>query len=321
MAAWEAWGTECFRRLIGDYSLAVWEPNRRTLTMAKDFIGVRYLYYEILPEGMRGGARSHDELGDAEPPSGPCIWWCSRLEPLILLSGRQYDINEEYIAGYFAFHPANHITPYVGVDALPAGHYVQIRNGQKKLVQYWHFDPDRRITYKTDGEYEEHFRHVFFQSVKRRLRTDAPIVAGLSGGRDSSAIVCVADELILKGEAETPRLDTYSRYDEDEPFGNDKPYLTIVEQKRGRTGHHFGHGKSDSSTLITPTSNPARRHLQLLDLDCFSAHPGINQSGAESVQQRMEFMKGNGYRIILAGIGGDEFTGGVPYCISELAGL
>src|SRR5882762_580391 len=127
MAAWEAWGTECFRRLIGDYSLAVWEPNRRTLTMAKDFIGVRYLYYEILPEGMRGGARSHDELGDAEPPSGPCIWWCSRLEPLILLSGRQYELNEEYIAGYFAFHPANHITPYIGVDALPAGHYIQIR--------------------------------------------------------------------------------------------------------------------------------------------------------------------------------------------------
>jgi len=314
MAAWEAWGTECFKKLIGDYSLAVWEPNSRTLTMAKDFIGVRYLYYEILPEGTRGGARSSGDLGDAQPPSGPCVWWCSRLEPLILLSGRQYDINEEYIAGYFVFHPANHITPYVGVDALPAGHYVQIRNGKKKLVQYWHFDPDKRIRYKTDAEYEERFRQVFFQSVKRRLRADAPVVAGLSGGRDSSAIVCVADELIARGEAEAPRLDTYSRYDEEDPFQDDKRYLTIVEQKRGRSGHHVSPIRIESAFSVT-------RRLRPLDSHYFSAHPGIDHDGAEGVQKRMEFMKANGYRIILAGIGGDEVTGGVPYCISELADL
>jgi len=331
MGAWEAWGTDCFKRLIGDYSLAVWEPSSRTLTMAKDFIGVRYLYYEILPEGIRSGGRSNGELGDAQPPSGPSVWWCSRLEPLILLSGRQYDLNEEYIAGYFAFHPANHITPYMGVDALPAGHYVQIRNGQKKLVQYWHFDPDKRIRYKTDAEYEEQFRQVFFQSVKRRLRADAPVVAGLSGGRDSSAIVCVADEIIARGEAETPRLDTYSRYDEEEPFGNDKPYLTIVEQKRGRAGHHFGHDKADSAPSstrrsFTPTGveepfATTHNRLRPLDLDYFSAHPGIDQWGAEAVRKRLEFMKLNGYRIILSGVGGDEVTGGVPYCISELADL
>jgi len=319
MAAWEAWGTECFKKLIGDYSLAVWEPNSRTLTLAKDFIGVRYLYYEILPEGTRGGARSDPQLGDAEPPSGPCVWWCSRLEPLILLSGRHYELNEEYIAGYFAFHPASHLTPYIGVDALLAGHYAQIHNGRKKLVQYWNFGPDKRIRYKNDAEYEEHFRHVFFQSVKRRLRADSPVVAGLSGGRDSSAIVCVADELIAKGEAEAPRLDTYSRYDEEEPFGNDKPYLTIIEQKRGRTGHHFGQDK-----IVIPNAaegSASLRHLRPLDLDCFSAHPGISQGTAEAIQERMKFMKLNKYRIILSGIGGDEVTGGVPYCISELADL
>src|SRR5262249_30683875 len=147
--------------------------------------------------------------------------------------------------------------------------------------QYWHFDPDKRITYKTDAEYEEHFRQVFFQSVKRRLRADAPVVAGLSGGRDSSAIVCVADELIARGEAETPRLDTYSRYDEQEPFGNDKPYLTIVEQKRGRTGRHFGKVKSDPSELVTRHSPLAASESQLrpLSLDCFSGHPGVDQGG------------------------------------------
>jgi len=342
MAAWEAWGTECFKRLIGDFSLAVWEPSSRTLTMAKDFIGVRYLYYEVLLEGTGGTWERYPyltpESGAGQPLKGPCVWWCSRLEPLILYSGRQYEINEEYIAGYFAFHPANHLTPYVGVDALPAGHYVQIRKGQKKLVQYWHFDPDKRIRYKTDTEYEEHFRQVFFQSVKRRLRSDSPIVAGLSGGRDSSAIVCVADEIIAKGESKTPRLDTYSRYAEDEPFQDDYRYLTIVEQKRGRTGHHItsdedvisptsvslrGEESNAEGPLVylAPSGATATKRLRPLDTDYFSAHRGISYSGAEGILHRMRFMKANGYRIILSGIGGDEVTGGVPYCVSELADL
>src|SRR5882762_7817945 len=68
MAAWEAWGTDCFKRFIGDFSLAVWNRQNKTLTLAKDFIGVRYLYYEVLPEGVRGGARGDPELGGAEPP-------------------------------------------------------------------------------------------------------------------------------------------------------------------------------------------------------------------------------------------------------------
>lgn len=379
MAAWEAWGTDCFQRLIGDFSLAVWNHRERTLTLAKDFIGVRYLYYEILPEGVRGGSRRDPELGDAEPPSGPGVWWCSRLEPLILLSGRQYEINEEYIAGYFAFHPANHITPYVGVHALPAGHYVEIRlphgsgsqvrlssetdTGRRTwlksrrvsksvilpalsgaegseartpsassntdhgspvtLTQYWHFDPEKRITLKSDAEYEEHFRHLFFQSVKRRLRADAPVVAGLSGGRDSSAIVCVADELLAHGQAACPRLDTYSRYSPGEPFQDDHKYLTIVEQKRGRVGQHFGDEKSDSSELAARHSPLATspKPFRPLELNCFSAHPGIDRGGAEGVQGRMEYMQTNSYRVILAGVGGDEMTGGVPNSVSELSDL
>jgi asparagine synthase (glutamine-hydrolysing) len=315
MAAWEAWGTECFKRLIGDFCVAVWNHDERTLTLAKDFVGVKYLYYEILPEGARGGERESEDLRDAETPRGPSVWWCSRLEPLILLSGRQYDLNGEYVAGYFTFHPANRLTPYVGVDALPAGHYVQIRNGQKELVQYWHFDPDKRIQYKSNSEYEEHFRHLFFQSLKRRLRADAPVVAGLSGGRDSSAIVCVADELIARGEVETPHLDTFSRYAEGEPFQDDHRYLVIVEQKRGRTGHHL---VSNSKSPAAPSTT---RRLRPLEMDCFAAHPGVNQRGAEGMQNRMDFMKAHGYRVILAGIGGDEVTGGVPNCISGLADL
>ena len=77
------------------------------------------------------------------------------------------------------------------------------------------------------------------EAVRRRLRSDSPILAELSGGMDSSSIVCMADTIIARGNAETPRLDTLSYYDDSEPNWNERPYFTKVEEKRGRTGCHI----------------------------------------------------------------------------------
>ena len=92
----------------------------------------------------------------------------------------------------------------------------------------------REFVIGSDAEYEEHFRSVFAQSVRRRLRSDSPILAELSGGMDSSSIVCMADEIISRGQLATPRLDTLSYYDDSEPNWNERPYFSQVEEKRGR---------------------------------------------------------------------------------------
>ena len=107
------------------------------------------------------------------------------------------------------------------------------------IERFWRFSPKSRIRYKTDAEYEEHFRHVFRQSVQRRLRSDSPILAELSGGLDSSSIVCMADDILAKEGAETPRLDTLSYYDKSEPSGDDWIYFQKIEAKRGRVGIHI----------------------------------------------------------------------------------
>ena len=79
---------------------------------------------------------------------------------------------------------------------------------------------------------------------------------------DSSSIVCMADTIIARGAAETPRLDTISYYDDSEPNWNERPYFTKVEEKRGRTGCHIDVGyarilSSLSSTAITSRPLPA----------------------------------------------------------------
>jgi asparagine synthase (glutamine-hydrolysing) len=160
--AYDRWGTDCFSRLIGDWALAVWDGRVPSLTLAKDFLGVRQLYYSI----------DRDR-----------IMWSTILDPIVLLSERRFLLSEEYIAGWLSFNPAAHLTPYVGVHSVPPSSYVLLSPGKRTVKKYWDFNPAKRIVYQTDREYEDHFRTVFAEVIRRRLRTDSPILAELSGRR------------------------------------------------------------------------------------------------------------------------------------------
>jgi len=223
-AANDRWGTDCFSKLIGDWAVSIWNPNSRSLVLAKDPVGTRHLYYSF--------ERAH-------------VTWGTILDPLVLLSGRTFQLNQEYIAGSLSFFPAAHLTPYAGIHSVPPSCFVLLRPGNCSIKKYWDFDPGKRIVYSTDAQYEEHFRFVFGQAVRRRLRSERPVLAELSGGMDSSSIVCMADTMLTHGTGEAPRLDTLSYYDDSEPNWNERPYFTKVEEKRGRTGCHIDISKQD----------------------------------------------------------------------------
>ena len=178
------------------WALTIWNPQDRMFILAKDFIGTRHLYYLLDKNEIR---------------------WSTILDPLVLLAGHTFQLNEVYLAGCLVGHPGAHITPYIGIDAVPPSCYVLITGDEKKICKYWDFDSTKQIVYKTNAEYEEHFRTVFAEAVRRRLRSDSPILSDLSGGMDSSSIVCMADRLIQQGNATPPRLDTVSYYDNSEP--------------------------------------------------------------------------------------------------------
>jgi asparagine synthase (glutamine-hydrolysing) len=287
-AAYEEWGTDCFAKLIGDWALIIWEPQDRSLILAKDPIGTRHLYYSL----------DKDRIA-----------WSTILDPLVLFAGKTFALCEEYIAGWFSFFPAAHLTPYIGIHSVPPSSSVHIRPGKHTTSKYWDFDPGKRIRYHTDAEYEEHFRAVFAEAVRRRLRSDSPILAELSGGMDSSSIVCMADTIIARGTAETPRLDTVSYYDDSEPNWNERPYFTKVEEKRGRTGTRIDVGKQELFKLE-------------FDNDRFAATPGSGGGRpSEASRQFATCMTSQGNRVVLSGIGGDEVMGGVPTPIPELEDL
>jgi asparagine synthase (glutamine-hydrolysing) len=287
-AAYETSGSDCFGMLIGDWALSLWDPYTGSLILAKDPIGTRHLYYSF----------------DSKQ-----VTWSTILDPLVLLAGKTFTLCEEYIAGWFSFFPAAHLTPYLGIHSVPPSSSVLLRPGKHTVRKYWDFDPDKRIRYSTDAEYGEHFRAVFAEAVCRRLRSDSPILAELSGGMDSSSIVCMADTIIARSATETPRLDTLSYYDDSEPNWNERPYFTKVEEKRGRTGCHI-----DASSV-------QQIGLGLGESDHFAATPASGSRPNEASRQFAACMASQGNRVVLSGIGGDEVTGGVPTPTPELEDL
>ncbi len=108
----------------------------------------------------------------------------------------------------------------------------------------------------------------------------------------------MADDILAKEGAQAPRLDTVSYYDPKEPRADDWPHFTRVEKMRGRTGFHIDSGRYyPSFSLGFPT---------------FVTLPGSLGSEYEFDAERFELIKTRGYKVMLSGIGGDEFLGGVP---------
>lgn len=285
--AYGRWGIDAFRRIKGDWALTVWNPKTRSLLLAKDPIGTRPLFYSLTPRTLK---------------------WSSSLDWLVQNSDASLALNYEYLAGWLTFFPAADLTPYCGILAVPPACFVEVQSGRAVIRKYWEFLPQTLLRYRTDFEYEEHFRSVFTSSIRRRLRSSQPILAELSGGVDSSSIVCVADALLTHERGLSPRLDTLSYYDDSEPNWNERPYFSLVEAKRGRKGLHV---QIDHSQDLAP----------LFEDHSFAAVPAdLGRTSGIQVHLAAVFQSQN-YDCILSGVGGDEFTGGVPTPIPELADI
>ena len=277
-AAFDRWDSECFRRIVGDWAVTIWRPEEKELIFASDFMGVRHTFYYLRPDQIR---------------------WSSDITPLVQLAGVRFHVDDEFVAGYLAHNPDGHSTPYREIREVPPGHFVRVRPGETRTERFWRFSPRTKIRYKTDGDYEEHFRHVFRESVRRRLRSDSPVLAELSGGLDSSSIVCMADDILAKEGADAPHLDTISYYDKTEPRGDDWIYFLRIEEKRGRAGIHIDGSKMAKSSGA----------LEFREFFPFPGALGVNNDLGD---ERAETVSKSGCRVVLSGLGGDEFMGGIP---------
>jgi asparagine synthase (glutamine-hydrolysing) len=285
LAAFNRWEEECFSRLVGDWALALWSWKDKSLYLARDHAGTRSLYFR------HGKSR---------------LVWSTYLDTFQQDNGR-LRLSEDYAACYLASQHIGNLTPYEGILSVPPAHYLIVRNDI--AVRHTHWTPMARgvIRYNSDEEYEAHFLALFSQSVERRTGPGAPILAQLSGGMDSTAIVCMSDHLRRSVDPDSEILDTISFYDDSEASLNERTYFSVTETHRGRVGTHIN--SAFSQRTFEPHDVEAGIYLL----------PGADSFSIQQERRLRDVYLKCGYRSILSGIGGDEVLGGVPTAFPELA--
>ena len=112
-------------------------------------------------------------------------------------------------------------------------HSLTVTREGARLQRYWDIDPGHQIRYRSDGEYAEHFRELFFEAVRCRLRSTRPIAALLSGGLDSSSIVCAAESIRKSTKTVQPPLETFSMVFDRLSSCDERPFMDEVLRRYG----------------------------------------------------------------------------------------
>ena len=172
MSAWEQWREGCFEHLLGDYALAVWDRVDRKLTLARDPLGTRPLYYH---------------RGDG------FLAFASMAKGLHALPAIPRAPDEGRVANELALLPESGSQSFfAGIDRVEPGHFVIAKAGG--VTSYRHWDPHPPLLRLGGPDaYAEAMREYLDAAVKARLRgAGATVAAHLSSGLDSSAVATSA---------------------------------------------------------------------------------------------------------------------------------
>jgi asparagine synthase (glutamine-hydrolysing) len=269
LGAYEVWSEDCPLHILGDFAFALWDGRRRQLFCARDPIGARMLYYHHDARSFRFASVASALLADGE----------IRREPNLTLM-------QLYLLG--KHNP--HESLFKGISRLPPAQRLVLRDGSRHTGRYWDPTPKTTIRYKSDEEYAEHFRALFGESVRARLRSHRPVGSTLSGGLDSSSVVCMAQKLMGEGNAAAPGFESYSLVYDGLPC-DERPYIEDVLRVSGVRGHLF----------------PFEEIRPWLDFERTESMVDVPHSpNLTSQAPLLQAAQQRGMRTMLTGLGGDD---------------
>jgi len=193
--AYEEYGEECVARFNGMFALAILDRTRHSLFLARDHFGIKPLYY-------------HESNGS--------FLFASEIKALLEWPGLAREPDEEIIYEYllYGWHEHRPETFFKGIRKLPAAHYMVVDESGVRIERYWDIDRPGATNEQEFPRQAREFGDLLEDSVQRRLISDVPVGSCLSGGLDSSAIVCIMDRLLKKSVPESvaigERLKTFS---------------------------------------------------------------------------------------------------------------
>lgn len=288
LGAYRQWGDDCPRKLIGEFAFAVWNERTRSLFCARDRMGLKPFHYAW---------------------DGKSFFFGSEMGPLVIAQDRPPEPDDEMVLAFLLteFRERDHARTLLrGIKRLPPGHSLSVKDGNLAIARYWDLGALKATIYERDEDYAEHFRSLFREAVRCRLRSHFPIAALVSGGLDSSAILCTAERLSASGGETFPPLDAFTLYAGD-PGSDERWYFKDVVDATGVKAH-----------IVPADDDPD----PLLWLDAVvrqveSPIVGIGNGASRSLR---ELMQARGCRVLLSGEGGDQLLDEVGYLADLLAG-
>jgi asparagine synthase (glutamine-hydrolysing) len=174
---YEEYGHECFAKLRGMFSIAIWDSKNRKVVLARDRVGKKPLFYAA--DSVR-------------------ILFGSELKALLAGCSLSREMDEQALSDYFSFGyiPAPK-TIYRSVRKVMPGHYLVASANGVRETRYWDLSFSR-VEEKTEEDWGERLRHELCEATRVRLMSDVPLGAFLSGGIDSSAVVAMMSHLMKR---------------------------------------------------------------------------------------------------------------------------
>jgi asparagine synthase (glutamine-hydrolysing) len=236
LAAYEVWGEDCARRLLGDFAFAVWDGRSRTVHCARDVMGVKPFYYHV---------------------TGASFAFASELRQVLACGLVAAEPNEAMVAEYLsASIQSKDETLYRGIMRLPPAHTMTVGETRVTLRRYWQLDPAADVVCEGDDEYAERFAELFRDAVACRVTGGRPAFF-LSGGLDSSTVVAAASGIGVP-------IESFSMIFPGQPSLDESRYIADVVASSVATPNQVVSPRPDHATI---RDNIARR-LTVGDLPC-----------------------------------------------------
>lgn len=265
-------GTDCFNMLNGMWSVAIWDNKLQEVTLCRDRWGIKPLcyYYDRKSLIFASEEKQIISTGIKVNPNFDMIYRYLNLGSMVRYSDETF---------------------YKEIKTVLPGTLIKITQTGLTSLAYYQMDIKKFEQYdKSLEEATKEYQRLFSKAVKLRMRSDVEVGSCLSGGLDSSAIVCHASQNTSQN------IKTFSAYYSQAKEYDERKWIDIVNKAYGCQGH-----------LLSPTDkdvvNEFARMTYLHDAPVIGSSP---------VSQYFVMKKAseNGVTVVLDGQGSDELTAG-----------
>jgi asparagine synthase (glutamine-hydrolysing) len=271
--SYEEWGFDCVEKFNGMWAFAIYDMEKKIVFISRDRFGIKPFFYHY---------------------DGENLIFSSEIKGIFSNSKIKREQNDKTIFDYLYFNLLDHTenTFFKGIKRLMPGHNA-IFNIKKRELKIWkYYDLEKKVNEK-DTKDKKNFRDIFFNAVKSYLVADVSVGSCLSGGLDSSSIVCVMREILPKKEIKTFSLVFPGKKIDESKYQNE-----VVEKchlQQFKTTFEDEDILRDLEDLIRTQDEP---------------FGGLSIYGQYRV---MKIARENGLKVMLDGQGGDEILGGYSW--------